>query len=207
MANSLIKIPFYVSRDGQPLTSAAAEMEFDSLLTTGGVDKKASAPTITEIGAGWYSFSAAYGTAPFDAGDLVGVIDADKDSNNSLSNAERYIPVEVRLDFYAMGRLVSKTIEVDGMGCVETDTDNNIKAENVKLAADGWDSLAITEPAGDPDAWTIPQKLMWLIMRFLNRHTSDNYDGITVRKSDGTVSTKQLVTESSGVKSVGKATL
>jgi hypothetical protein len=41
----------------------------------------------------------------------------------------------------------------------------------------------------------------------LNRHTSDNYDGITVRKSDGTVSTKQLVTESSGVKSVGKATL
>ena len=202
MANSSIKIPFYVSRDGQPLTGASVEMEFDSLITINGISKIASAPAITEIGAGWYSFSAAYGTAPFDAGDLVGVIDADKDSNNSLSNAERYIPVEVRLDFYAMGRLVSKTIEVDGMGCVETDTTNKITA---KLSADGWDNLAITEPSGDPDAWTIPQKLLWLVMRFLNRHTSDNYDGITVRKSDDTVSTKQLVTESSGVKSVGKA--
>ena len=53
MANTAIKIPFYVSMDGQPLTGASAEMEFDSLLTTGGVDKSASAPAITEIGAGW----------------------------------------------------------------------------------------------------------------------------------------------------------
>ena len=202
MANSSITIPFYISRDGEPLTGASVEMEFDSLITINGISKIASAPAITEIGAGWYSFSAAYGTAPFDAGDLVGVIDADKDGTNNLTNAERYIPVEVRLDFYAMGRLVDKAVEIDAMGCVETDTSNKITA---KLSADGWDSLAITEPAGDPDTWTVPQKLLWLVMRFLNRHTSDNYDGITVRKSDGTVSTKQLVTESNSVKSVGKA--
>ena len=36
------------------------------------------------------------------------MIDADKDGTNSLANAERYIPVEVRLDFYALGRLVNK---------------------------------------------------------------------------------------------------
>ena len=108
MGNTTIKIPFYVSRDGQGLTGASAEMEFDSLLTIGGVDKKAFSPAIIEIGSGWYSFSAAYGTAPFDVGDLVGVIDADKDDTNSLSNAERYIPVEIRLDFYGLLRLVNK---------------------------------------------------------------------------------------------------
>ena len=207
MANSAIKIPFYVSIDGAPLTGASAEMEFESLLTTGGVDKSGSAPAISEIGSGWYAFQVTYGTAPFDAGDLVGVIDADKDGDNSLSNAERYIPVEVRMDFYGLGRLVDKAVEIDAMGCIETDTDNNIKAEKSKLAADGWDSLAITEPSGDPDTWTVPQKLLWLVMRFLNKHTSDNFDGITVHKADNTVATKQAVTEVSGVKTVGKATL
>ena len=36
------------------------------------------------------------------------MIDADKDGTNSLANAERYIPVEVRLDFYGLSRLVNK---------------------------------------------------------------------------------------------------
>ncbi len=108
MANSNIVIPFYVAADGSPLIGAAAEMEFESLKTLAGVDKSGSGPAITEIGGGWYKFSATYGTAPFDAGDLVGVIDVDKDGDNSLGNAERYIPVEVRLDFYALVRLVNK---------------------------------------------------------------------------------------------------
>jgi len=106
MANTAIEIPFYVAKDGSPLTGAAGEMSFESLTTLAGTDKSSSAPTISEIGSGWYKFSAAYGTAPFDAGDLVGVIDADKDGDNSLANAERYIPVEVRLDFYALMRSV-----------------------------------------------------------------------------------------------------
>ncbi len=108
MANTAIEIPFYVASDGQPLTGAAAEMEFESLKLLDGTDKSGSAPAISEIGGGWYRFGVAYGTAPFDAGDLVGVIDADKDGNNSLADIERYIPVEVRLDFYALMRLVNK---------------------------------------------------------------------------------------------------
>lgn len=108
MANTAIEIPFYISRDGEPLTGAAAQMDFEHLLTLGGSDQSGSAPTISEIGGGWYKFSVAYGTAPFDAGDLVGVIDADKNGNNNLANAERYVPVEVRLDFYALMRLVNK---------------------------------------------------------------------------------------------------
>jgi hypothetical protein len=108
MANTAIEIPFYVSEDGEPLTGAAAQMDFESLKTLAGTDKSGSAPTISEIGGGWYKFSVAYGTAPLDAGDLVGVVDADKNGNNNLANAERYIPVEVRLDFYALLRLVNK---------------------------------------------------------------------------------------------------
>ncbi len=108
MSNTAIEIPFYVAKDGSPLTGAASEMEFESLKTLGGVDKSGSAPAISEVGGGWYKFGAAFGTTPFDGGDLIGVIDTDKDGTNSLANAERYIPVEVRLDFYGLSRLVNK---------------------------------------------------------------------------------------------------
>ncbi len=108
MANSAIEIPFYVAKDGSPLTGAASQMAFESLETLGGVDKSGDAPAISEIGGGWYKFDVAYGTVPFDAGDLVGVIDADANGTNGLANAERYIPVEVRLDFYGLARLVNR---------------------------------------------------------------------------------------------------
>ncbi len=119
MANTAIEIPFYVSNDGEPLTGAAAQMDFESLKTLAGADKSGSTPTISEIGDGWYKFSVAYGTAPFDAGDLVGVVDADKNGNNNLANAERYIPIEVRLDFYALMRLVNKMSQNKSTGDME----------------------------------------------------------------------------------------
>lgn len=119
MANTAIEIPFYVSNDGEPLTGAAAQMDFESLKTLAGTDKSSSAPTVSEIGGGWYKFSVAYGTAPFDAGDLVGVVDADKNGNNNLANAERYIPIEVRLDFYALMRLVNKMSQNKSTGDME----------------------------------------------------------------------------------------
>ncbi len=119
MANTAIEIPFYVSNDGEPLTGAAAQMDFESLKTLAGTDKSGSAPTVSEIGGGWYKFSVAYGTAPFDAGDLVGVVDADKNGNNNLANAERYIPIEVRLDFYALMRLVNKMSQNKSTGDME----------------------------------------------------------------------------------------
>ncbi len=119
MANAAIEIPFYVSEDGEPLTGAAAQMDFESLKTLAGTDKSGSAPTISEIGGGWYKFGVAYGTAPFDAGDLMGVVDADKNGNNNLANAERYIPIEVRLDFYALMRLVNKMSQNKSTGDME----------------------------------------------------------------------------------------
>jgi hypothetical protein len=162
--STVLDITFYVSNDGIPLTSAASQMEFESLRNLDGTERKTSAPAITEIGSGWYKFTATLGTAPFDAGDLVGVIDADKNGTNGLADIERYIPVEVGLD------------------------------------------VAVTEPSGDPANWTFAQKLLWLVMRFSNSHSSDNFNGIRVRKSDDTIATTQTVTEAAGVKTVSKVT-
>ena len=108
MANSAIDIPFYISSGGVPLIGAASEMGFSSLSTIDGVDKSGASPSISEVGGGWYKISVAYGSEPFDTGDLVGVIDADKKGVNVLTNSERYLPVEVRLDFYGLSRLVNK---------------------------------------------------------------------------------------------------
>ena len=128
MSNSAIEIPFYVSKDGAGLTGASGEMGFESLKTLSGTDKSAAAPAISEIGDGWYKFGVAYGTSPFDAGDLVGVIDADKDGDNELTNDERYIPVEVRLDFYALSRLVGKMSQDKATGdmLLKDSSDNTI---------------------------------------------------------------------------------
>jgi hypothetical protein len=106
MANTAISIPFYISKDGAALTGQAAEMNFENLFTVDSVDKLAAAPAIQEIGGGWYKFDVAYGVSPFDSGDLTGVIDADKDGVNGLTDTERYVPVQVKLAYYAPLRQV-----------------------------------------------------------------------------------------------------
>jgi len=81
----------------------------------------------------------------------------------------------------------------------------SVDTSAVKLAADGLDNIVVAEPSGDPSGWSFAQCVRWLIMRFFNKHTSDNFSGIVVHKSDGTTSTSQAVTEVDGVKAVGKA--
>jgi hypothetical protein len=134
MTNSAIEIPFYVAKDGQPLIGAAEEMNFETLKTLNSIDKIGSAPAIIEICGGWYKFTASYGTAPFDAGDLVGVIDADKNGMNSLANAERYIPVEVRLDFYGLLRNVYPMTQNKITGDMEIKNSNNQKILTLSIS-------------------------------------------------------------------------
>ena len=96
------------------------------------------------------------------------------------------------------------TDEVVGSGGMTWDgTAEVVYSGSVKLSADGLDDVAIVEPSGDSSAWSFPQKLLWLIMRFLNKHTSDNFNGIRVHKADDSVATTQPVTDISGVKAVG----
>ena len=94
--------------------------------------------------------------------------------------------------------------QTDKLAFSGSDVLATLDSEAVRLAADGWDSLAITEPSGDPSGWTVPQKLMWLIMRFMNKHSSDNLDGIKVYKADDTLATTQAVSEAAEVKTVAK---
>ena len=95
--------------------------------------------------------------------------------------------------------------EVIGSGVMNWDgTAEIVYSGSVKLAADGLDDVAIVEPSGESSLWSFPQKLLWLIMRFMNKHTSDNFSGISVHKEDGSASTSQPVTEVDGVKSVRK---
>ena len=77
----------YFSQSGVP--AAALTPTWHSLRETGGTDRVAQAPAITAIGGGWYRFEANKGTVPWDAADLVGVIDG----GSALSGAERYVPV------------------------------------------------------------------------------------------------------------------
>jgi len=147
MANASIEIPFYVARDGESLTSAAGQMEFKSLTTMDGTDKGSKSPAISEVGSGWYKFSVAFGTEPFDEGDLVGVIDADKDGVNGLANVERFIPVEVRLDFYGLSRLVNNMSQdkLTGDMLIKNDNGDTI----LRLAIIDGEATLDREPGAD----------------------------------------------------------
>ena len=145
MANTAIEITFYVAKAGVPLTGAVAQMNFESLLTLAGVDKSGSAPSISEIGGGWYKFPIAYGAAPFDAGDLVGVIDADNAGVNGLADEERYVAVEVKLEFYALARNVNKMTQNKSTGAMEI---KNAAGNTIlKLAVTDGESEVTRDPA------------------------------------------------------------
>jgi hypothetical protein len=77
----------YFSQSGVP--AAGLTPAWHSLHETGGADRVAQAPAITAVGGGWYRYEAVKGTAPWEAGNLVGVIDG----GVTLGGAERYVPV------------------------------------------------------------------------------------------------------------------
>lgn len=76
-----------ITNEGLP--TAGLTPTWNCLYDLDGNDKSGDAPTINEIGGGWYKFEVIYGTSPFDVAELVGIIDAD----SSYSNYERYIGV------------------------------------------------------------------------------------------------------------------
>ena len=88
---------------------------WESLKAIDGIDKSSSAPSITEIGGGWYKFSLSYGTAPWDVNELVGVIDA----GGSLLDAQRYIPVCISLRDMAFAFLANKRQQTIASGMIE----------------------------------------------------------------------------------------
>jgi len=95
----------YFSDAGVPKTGLAPDWEY--LVTAeNGTDKSGSAPTVTEIGGGWYYIDVVFGTAPWDVTteDLVGVIDG----GSSLADVDRYKAICVSLRGLGLSALVHK---------------------------------------------------------------------------------------------------
>ena len=80
-------------------------------------DKSGSAPSITEIGGGWYKFNITLGTAPWDVTteDLVGVIDG----GSSLSDVDRYKPVCITLRGLGLARIAHKGVQTKSTGDID----------------------------------------------------------------------------------------
>ena len=97
----------YFSNAGLPATGLTPNWEHCWQLADPNVDVTASANsamTVSEIGGGWYEFTASYGTAPFTVAELVGVIDG----GDTLDDADRYVPVLVSVRDLALASLVNQ---------------------------------------------------------------------------------------------------
>ena len=103
----------YIADGCGPKTGLSPSWE--SLKAIDGTDRSGSAPSISEIGGGWYKFSQTYGTAPWDVNELVGVIDA----GGSLLDAQRYIPMCVSLRDMAFAFLANKRQQTITNGLIE----------------------------------------------------------------------------------------
>ena len=106
----------YFSDAGSPKTGLSPDWE--SLVTAeNGTDKSGSAPTVTEVGGGWYVFEITYGTAPWDVTteDILGVIDG----GSSLVDTDRYKPVCVSLRGLGLARIAHKGVQDKPTGAID----------------------------------------------------------------------------------------
>ena len=106
----------YFSDAGVPKTGLSPDWE--SLKTAeNGTDKSGSAPTISEVGGGWYAFDVTYGTAPWDVTteDLVGVIDG----GSLLVGVDRYKPVCISLRGLGLARIAHKGVQDKLTGAID----------------------------------------------------------------------------------------
>ncbi len=120
----------YFQHNGQPYP--ALTPQWLSLYTAGqGLNKLALAPTIEEIGGGWYRFDIRYGYAPWDltGEDLVGVIDG----GEVLETAERYKPVVLSLRGLGLARIAHRGVQDKQNGQVTIYAPDGVTPE-LKLA-------------------------------------------------------------------------
>jgi len=126
----------YFSDGGTPKTGLTPTWE--SLLTAeDGTDKSGSAPTISEIGGGWYGFEVIYGVAPWNVAteDLVGVIDG----GSALADADRYKPVALTLRGLGLARIAHKGVQNKATGTITIYATDGVTEEL---------NLAMTDAAG-----------------------------------------------------------
>ena len=131
----------FITEDGTPKTALSPTWE--SLYAADGTDKSGAAPTISEIGGGWYKFELTFGGDPFNVPELVGVIDA----GSSLSNYERYVPVTITLRDLSLAKLVNKA-SYDLVSAVEAIRNDADTADELKLTLSQVDNVEYRVPSG-----------------------------------------------------------
>ena len=131
------------------LSKTGLSPTWKSLLTAveNGTDKSGSAPTIVEIGGGYYTFNIDYGVAPWDdkTKDLVGEIDG----GSSLVTSDRYKPVVITLRGMALAKIAHKGVQNKGTGDVDIyDVDGTTKAFKVDMTNEATEKIrVITTPS------------------------------------------------------------
>ena len=114
----------YATEAGVPKTGLS--ISWASLTDSGGLcgggseagtDKSASAPTIYEVGGGFYKCDIAYGSAPWDTvtRELLGVLDL----GSSLAGADRYRPVVITLRGLGLARIAHKGVQNKTTGDID----------------------------------------------------------------------------------------
>jgi hypothetical protein len=124
----------FITEDGVPRSGLTPT--WLSLRAVDGTDKSATVPTISEIGGGWYKFSVAYGTTPFDVAELVGVIDA----GATLSNYDRYLPVTISMRDLSLAKLVNPA-NYNMLTGVETIRNDADSADEIKITLSQSDNI------------------------------------------------------------------
>lgn len=136
----------YFSNGGTPKTGLSPDWE--SLVTAeNGTDKSGSAPTISEVGGGWYNFDISFGVTPWDVEteDVLGVIDG----GSSLAGAERYKPVAIALRGLALARIGHKGVQDKDTGDVDIYATDGASKEMKLDMTDGDNTISRTPTAAD----------------------------------------------------------
>ena len=131
----------YIADNTGPRTGLSPSWE--SLKTVDGAGRMVSAPSITEIGGGWYRFELTYGTVPWDVPDLVGVIDAGED----LIAVQRYIPIAVSLRDLGFAFLTNTRKQTIATGVIDVLEDDG-ETVLLRLTPSQADGDEIITPSG-----------------------------------------------------------
>ena len=132
---------YYVYFSDQGLAKTGLSCTWEYLLTgENATDKSGAAPSITEVGGGWYKFDITFGSGCWDVTteDLVGVIDG----GAALDNIDRYKPVCISLRGLGLARIAHKGVQSKMTGDIDIYATDGATKELKLEMADGSETIS-----------------------------------------------------------------